>query len=53
VVANDRKSVRLHIDGLQLGHVHTLQLDGVRSAEGKPVLHAQAYYTLNQIPAKE
>jgi glucose/arabinose dehydrogenase len=53
VVANDRRSVRLHIDGLQLGHVHTLQLDGVRSAEGKPVLHAQAYYTLNQIPAKE
>jgi hypothetical protein len=43
-------SVRLHIDQVQLGHIHVLSVNGVRSAENKPVLHPQAYYTLNQIP---
>ena len=49
-VADDRKSVRLLIDGLQEGHVHELHLDGVRSADQQPLLHPEAYYTLNSIP---
>jgi hypothetical protein len=49
---NDRQ-VRLHIDRLQEGHVHEFHLDGVRSATGEPLLHREAYYTLNFIPAKE
>lgn len=49
-VAADGKSVRLRIDGLQKGHVHELHSDGVRSATGLPLLHAEAYYTLNYIP---
>jgi hypothetical protein len=50
VVSADRKSVRLVIDGLQLGHVHELHSDGIRSAAGLPLLHPQAYYTLNYLP---
>lgn len=48
-VSADGKSVRLKIDGLQEGHVHELHCDGVKSAEGLPLLHKQAYYTLNYL----
>ena len=52
-VAADNKSVRLKIDGLVKGHVHHLVSSGVRSKkEGLPLLHANAYYTLNEIPEK-
>ncbi len=51
-VGQDNKSVRLWVDGLQEGHIHDLALAGVRSAEGRPLLHPQAYYTLNYLPAK-
>ena len=47
---SDGKSVRLFIDGLQEGHVHELHCEGVRSAGGLPLLHHQAYYTLNYLP---
>ncbi|HXT57140.1 MAG TPA: hypothetical protein VN699_00830 [Pirellulales bacterium] len=50
VVSDDRKSVRLTIDGLQRGHVHELHSPGIRSASGLPLLHEAAYYTLNYIP---
>ncbi|HLQ43986.1 MAG TPA: hypothetical protein VK137_04590, partial [Planctomycetaceae bacterium] len=49
-VAADGTSVLLRIDSLQEGHVHELHLDGVTSAEGLPLLHKQAYYTLNYLP---
>lgn len=52
VVAPDNKSVRLTFDVLTKGHIHELHFDGVKSADGKPVLHPVAYYTLNEIPAK-
>jgi hypothetical protein len=51
-VAEDGRSVRLVLDALAEGHVHELHLDVVRSAEGKPLLHPRAYYTLNAIPAR-
>jgi len=51
-VGKDSKSVRLYVDGLQIGHVHDLKLPGLHSAEGEALLHPQAYYTLNYIPAK-
>ncbi len=50
VVGQDNKSVRLYVDGLQVGHIHDLKADGVRSKEGTALLHPQAYYTLNYIP---
>ena len=52
VEAQDRKSVRLYVEGLQEGHVHELHMDGLRSAAGKALLHKEAYYTLNAIPQK-
>jgi hypothetical protein len=50
VVGADGKSVRLFVGPLQPGHVHELASAGVRSAEGLPLLHKEAYYTLNYIP---
>ena len=49
-VAADGKSVRLHLDRLEEGHVHELHLDGIRNAQGLPLLHKVAYYTLNYLP---
>jgi glucose/arabinose dehydrogenase len=50
-VAPDHRRVRITVDRLQEGHVHELHLNGVRSAEGLPLLHKEAYYTLNYLPA--
>ena len=36
--------------GLVVGHVHELKLPGVRSADGRPLLHPVGYYWLNVIP---
>ncbi len=44
--------VYLHIQGLREGHVHELHAAGVRSQQGRPLLHPEAYYTLNYIPAR-
>jgi hypothetical protein len=51
-VSDDKKSVRLTIDGLVRGHVHHLKSTGVKSKAGQALWHADAYYTLNEIPAK-
>ena len=48
----DGTRVRLKVEGLQEGHIHDLTLPGVRSTDAKPLLHPQAYYTLNIIPGK-
>jgi hypothetical protein len=52
VVSPDKFSVRLYVEALAKGHIHELHLDGVRSAGGLPLLHPQAYYTLNYIPGQ-
>jgi hypothetical protein len=52
VVGDDGRSVRLYIDQVQSGHVHELHMDDLRSADGRALLHPQAYYTLNQIPGE-
>jgi len=49
-VSADKKSVRLKIDGLVKGHVHHLTAAAVKSSSGKPLLHNEAWYTLNEIP---
>jgi glucose/arabinose dehydrogenase len=51
-VAKDGRSVKLSITGLVPGHIHELHADGVRSKADAPILHAEAYYTLNFLPAK-
>lgn len=51
-VARDGKSVRLTVAPLTKGHLHEIKLPGVKNASGQPLLHATAWYTLNEIPAK-
>lgn len=50
IVSQDGTTVRLVVDGLQVGHVHELHMEGVRNEAGQPLLHAEAYYTLNYLP---
>ncbi len=49
-VSGDARSVRLVLDPLRPGYVHELKMAGVRSADGEPLLHDEAYYTLNRVP---
>ncbi len=50
-LAKDGKTVKLVVDGLQIGHVHELKSAGVRSKEESyPLLHEVAYYTLWHLP---
>lgn len=51
-VSADGQSVRLTVETLEEGHIHELHLDGVRSAAGLPLLHKEAYYTLNYLPVE-
>ena len=46
----DRRTVSLAVAGLRRGRVYELHLEGVKSSDGDPVLHPEAYYTLNEIP---
>ncbi|MCA9044696.1 MAG: hypothetical protein KDA69_10280 [Planctomycetaceae bacterium] len=50
-LSDDGLSVHLKVDGLRPLFVHELHANGVRSRDGNPLLHPQAYYTLNRIPA--
>jgi hypothetical protein len=49
-VSEDGKRVRLKIDKLQIGHVHELKLQGVRSKSDGALWNPVAYYTLNEVP---
>jgi hypothetical protein len=49
-VSADGKSVTLKVDGLKVGRVYGLNLDGVKSMDGDAVLHPEGYYTLNELP---
>jgi hypothetical protein len=49
-VAADGLSVRLRVGGLVQGHVHDFHLPRLKAADGEPLLHDRAYYTLNEIP---
>jgi hypothetical protein len=49
-VGEDGRSVRLQIEGLAPYYVHELKLNGIRNRAGQPLLHAEAYYTLDRIP---
>lgn len=48
-ISADRFKVRLVIDNLRQYYLHELNLSGIRSEDGLPLLHAMAYYTLNNI----
>lgn len=46
----DRRTVSLDVGGRRRGRVYELNVTDVRSADGDPVLHPEAYYTLNELP---
>ncbi|YCM43688.1 hypothetical protein V2O64_20495 [Verrucomicrobiaceae bacterium 227] len=50
-VSGDGLGVELVVEGWVQGHVHHLNSKGVTSVDGKPLVHPDAYYTLNEIPA--
>ena len=47
VVSEDGMKARLVVDNLRLGYIHEIKAEGVKSTEGKPLLHTVGYYTLN------
>ena len=49
-VSADGLSVRLVIDDCKELFVHELVAEGIRDTNGQPLLHPQAFYTLNRIP---
>ena len=54
IAGTDGKSVRLVVEGLVKGHVHELHTPAIRRKDTEdPILHSVAYYTLNEIPAKD
>jgi hypothetical protein len=48
--SDDGLTVDLVLDGVREGYVHELVAAGVRSSDGLPLLHSDAYYTLNRRP---
>lgn len=50
VPVGDGLSVRLVVEGIQEGHIHDFDLKGLRATDGRNLLHAKAYYTVNEIP---
>jgi uncharacterized cupredoxin-like copper-binding protein len=53
VVSEDGLKARLAVDALRLGYIHEITAEGVRSANGRPLLHNVGYYTLNNQPDGE
>ena len=49
-VSEDGMKVRVVIDNLRPYYLHEINVAGIRSKDGLPVLHNNAYYTLNNIP---
>ncbi len=48
-VSRDGKRVTLQLAELKTGYVYELDLKGIRSADGKPVLNPLVCYTLNKL----
>ena len=49
-VEADHKAVRLKCEGLREGYVHELHMPNLKSPDGIPLWHDEAYYTLNKRP---
>ena len=48
-VSSDGMKVRVVVDNLKQYYLHELNVGGIRSTAGLPVLHSTAYYTLNTL----
>ncbi len=50
-VGADNQSLRIVIEDPKQYYVHRISMEGLRSADGNPLLHKEVYYTLNNIPS--
>lgn len=51
-LSEDRKTLRIVVDGLRPYFIHELDLDGIRAEQSSwSLVHPTVYYTLNAIPA--
>jgi hypothetical protein len=48
--SEDGLRARIVLDEMKIGNIHELKMAGVRSAEGKPLLHPAGWYTLWNLP---
>ena len=49
-ISPDGLVAELELEDLVEGHVYELDLSGMKSAAGRPLVHTRAYYTVNEIP---
>ena len=50
-LSDDGKRARLFVDGLREGYIHAFTMKGLVSAGGESLLHDEAFYSLNRLPA--
>lgn len=50
VPTGDGLSVMVHLEKIEEGHIHDFDLARIKSQGGQPLLHKNAYYTVNEIP---
>ena len=48
-ISKDRRTVSLILPQLSKQKIYELHLRGVRAEDGRPLLHPEAYYTLNRL----
>ncbi len=48
-VSADKKMVSLKVDGLHIGRIYEVNLDGIKSVDDDKVLHPVGYYTVNDL----
>lgn len=53
IVSDNGLKARIVLDSLKLGYIHEIKAEGVRAADGMPLLHNTGYYTLNEIAEGE
>ena len=49
-LSKDGISAAIQVKGLVKGHVHSFDLSALKSTDGEALVHAEAYYTLNEMP---
>jgi hypothetical protein len=50
VPSEDGLSVLVHLERIVEDHIHDFNLAGIRSQDGRRLVHNKAYYTVNEIP---
>ncbi|AEE52962.1 plastocyanin/azurin family copper-binding protein [Haliscomenobacter hydrossis] len=53
IVSEDGLKVRVVLDSIREGYIHELKLKNFKAANGTPLLHDFAYYTMNSVPTGE